>query len=113
MLGVQVEICLGLREVEFRLLHVFGNLRLGGGCVGGLRGFVGAFVVQRGGGEVGVFQHGEQLALFHLRSALNVELLHRRGDLGLDGGLRQRGENRVGGDVLRDRALLRVAPPAR
>ncbi len=104
--GVQVEIGLGLREIEFGLLHIFRNLRFGCGGIGCLRGFVGTLVVLRGGGEVAVLKHGEQLAFFHLRSALHVELLHRRADLGLDGGLRQRRKDGVGGDVLGDRALL-------
>ena len=80
--GVQVEICLGLREIEFGLLHVFGNLRFGCGGIGGLGGFVCALVILRGGGEIAVFEDGEQLALFHLCSALDVEILDRRADFG-------------------------------
>ena len=105
---VQIEIGLGLREIEVGFLHILGNLRLGGGRIGGLGGLVGTLVVERCRGQVGVLERGEQLALFHLRSALHIELVHRRADLGCDGRLRQRGENGVDGYVLGHGPLLGV-----
>ena len=57
---VQIEIGLGLREIQFGLLRIFRHLRLGRRVVGGLRGLVGALVVQRRRGQIGVLKHGEQ-----------------------------------------------------
>ena len=76
--AVQVEIGFGLRVVEFGLLRIFRHLRLGGRGVSGLRGFVGALVVLRGGRQIGVLKHCQQLAFLDLRAALDVELFDRR-----------------------------------
>ncbi len=105
---VQVKIGLGLGKVEFRPLHIFGNLRLGGRGIRGFGGHEGALVVLGGSREVGIFERGQQLAFLHFGAALHIELAHRGGDLGLDGGLRQRREDGVGHDVLGDRPLLRL-----
>ena len=69
--GVQVEIGLGLGEVELGLLRIFRHLRLGRRGVGGLRGLIGALVVLRRGGQVGVFEDGKQLAFLYPRAALH------------------------------------------
>src|SRR5579862_9230065 len=57
---VQIEIGLGLGEIQLGFLRVLGNLRLGGGGVGCLRSHVRARVIERGGGEVGVFKRDQQ-----------------------------------------------------
>ncbi len=42
-----------------------------------------------GGGvdKIAVFQHGQQLAAFNMIAAVNVKLLHGRGDFGRQAGL--------------------------
>ncbi len=90
-----------------RPLVVLGDRGLGRGLVGGLGGVVGALVVEGGGGEVAVFEGGEELASFYVGAALDVELSDRSGDLGGDGGLGEGRESGVGGDVLGDVADLR------
>ena len=64
----EVEVGLGLGEVELRLGEVLGDGGLGRGVVSGLRGGVGALVVERGSGEIAVLQRGEQLAGFDVRA---------------------------------------------
>ena len=71
---VEVEIGFGLGEVELGFLVVLGNLGFDGGLVGGVGGVEGALVVGDGGGEVAVFEGGEELACFHVGAALDVEL---------------------------------------
>ena len=106
--GIQVEIRLGLRKVEFGLLHIFRDLRLGGRSVCGLSGLVRAFIVLRGRSKIGILKHRQQLALLHARPALYIELFDRRRNLGHDGGLRQRGKNGIGSNVFGNRPFLRV-----
>ena len=105
---VQIEVGLGLGEVGLRLGKIFRDLRACLGCIGALRGGVGALVVERGGLQVAVFERDQQLAGLHVRAALDVELLYRRGDLWRDGGLRQRRQHGVGGDLFGDAALRRM-----
>jgi hypothetical protein len=56
------------------------SLRLG--FVGGLSGLILAFVVERCGGKITVFQLGKKLARLHARTALDIEGSHGRSDLG-------------------------------
>ena len=51
-------------------------------------------------------------ARLHARSALHIELPHRRADLGRNGRLRQRRQHRIGGNVFGDRRPARDARPA-
>ena len=97
---LQVEVGFGLGDVLFGLLVVLRHRCLGCGCKGGLRLFVGAFVIELRCSEVAVFEDGEKLAGFHLRAALDVELVDRCGDLGRDGGLCERRQDSVCGDFL-------------
>ena len=103
---VQVEIRLGLRNIEFGLLRVFRHLRLRRRGIGRPRRHVGALVVHCRRRQIVVFERGQQLAGLHTRSALHVELAHRRADLRIDGRLRQRRQHRIGGDMLGDSPLL-------
>ena len=105
---VEVEIGFGLGEVELGFGEVLGDGGAGGGLVGGLGCGVGTFVVKGGGGEVRVLQGGEELSCLDVGSALDEEFFDRCGDLGRDGGLGERGEDGVGGDLLGDASLLRV-----
>ncbi len=61
---IEIQVCLGLRHIQLRLLKIFGDLSLGLCLKGGLRRSVGAFVVQRGGLKVAVLKRCEQLACF-------------------------------------------------
>ena len=97
---LQIQIGFGLGDVLLGLLVVLGHRCLGCGCEGGLRLFVGALVVELSRCQVAVFEHCEELTGFHLRAALHVKLVDRSGDLGRDGGLRQRRQHGIRGDFL-------------
>ena len=84
-------------HIGLRLDHRLGNGRARGGAQIGFRLVHGAFAFGGLGGEVAVLQHGQKLALLHVVAAVDVELLHRRGDLGHDAGLVPREEHAVAG----------------
>ncbi len=104
----EVERALCLDEIEVGLGVVLGDRGTGGGLVSGLRGGIGSLVVEGGCAEVTVFECSEQLAGFNAGSPLDEELLDGCCDLGGDGGLGQREERGVGGDLLADAGLLRM-----
>ena len=97
---VEVEIGFGLGKVELSFLVVLGNLGFNSGLVGGVGGVEGALVIGDGGGQVAVFEGGEEFTRFYMRAALDVELFDRSGDFRRDGGFGDGGEDGIGDDVL-------------
>ena len=103
---VQVGGCLG--EVQLCLYRVFRYGGPGGNVVSTLGCVVGALVVERGGLEIAVLERGQKLTSFDVRTALDIELLYRRRDLGRNGGLGQWRQRGVRGDLLGDFAPFRM-----
>src|SRR6266851_3612976 len=92
LLGIEVR--LRGDGVQFRLLNLLREAGANRGCVVGFRLVEIALAGLRGGGQITVFQFGEQLALFNSRATLHVEFLNGRADLWGDGGLLERKHHR-------------------
>ncbi len=97
-----LEVGLGLIDVELRLLNFFWNGGAGGVDVGGLSGGDGAFGVEGAAFEVAVFESDEELAFADMGAALHVLGADGSADAGRDGGLGERSEDGVGGDLVGD-----------
>ena len=69
-------------HVGLRFDHRFGNGGVGGGAQIGFGLLEPRLALGGLGGEVAALEHGQKLALLHVVAAVDLELLHRRGDLG-------------------------------
>ncbi len=98
----QVQVGGRLGKIQFRLDCVFGHRGPSGNVVCALGRVVSTLVVECRGRKVAVFKRRQKLTRPDVRTALHVELLDRRGDLGRDGSLGQRRQRSVGRDLLGD-----------
>ena len=104
---VEVKISFGLGEIELGFLIFLWNLCFDGGLVGSVGRVESPLIVGDRSLEVTILEGGEKLAGSHMRSALHVEFFNRSRNFGRDGGLSDRRENGIGGDVLGDGLELR------
>ena len=108
MLCARFRLAVAWVRSSLRLYRVFRYGGPGGNVIGTLGRGVSTLVVECRGLQIAVLEGCQKLTGPDVRTTLHVELLHRRCDLGRDGGLGQRRERGVGRDLLGDVTPFRM-----